>query len=211
MNPWHFVARQLAHPHGLFGKLVIGRLLDRANVADNELVYQTLDPDPTAQFLEVGFGGGALLFRIAAMLDGGHLDGVDVSAEMLAVARGKVARKDLAVSIGLQLAGVDALPFADASFDCAYSVHTLYFWPDLDRGLAELARVVKPGGKLLLGYSSEEALIADGATERGFTAYSNQRLSDACRAHGFAAEQLNSSARKRGGQFHVYRGIRSGD
>ena len=153
MNPWHFIARQLARPHGLFGKLVMGRLLDRANADDNRLVLGTLDPDPNARILEIGFGGGALLFRIADMLDGSPIDGVDLSMEMLAVARQRVARNGLDESVGLHLAAVDSLPFTDASFDSAYSVHTIYVWPDLDRGIAELARVTKPGGRLVLGFS----------------------------------------------------------
>ena len=209
MNPWHFIARQLARPHGLFGKLVMGRLLDRANADDNRLVLGTLDPDPNARILEIGFGGGALLFEIAHNLDGGHIDGVDISREMLAVASKRVVREDLGEPVSLRLAGVDSLPFTDASFDYAYSVHTIYFWPDLERGIVELARVIKPGGRLVLGFSSGEALPADGYDERGFKAYSSQQVSDTCRTHGFEPDQLNSIERKRGGMINAYRGIRS--
>jgi arsenite methyltransferase len=208
MSPWNFIARQLARPSGLFGRLVVGRLLNRANADDNRLVFETLDPDPNARILEVGFGGGALLFEIARKLDVGHIDGVDISPEMLAVAAKKVARDGLGESVSLHLAGVDALPFGDAHFDCAYSAHTIYFWPDLDCGIAELARVIKPGGQLVLGFSSGEALVADGFTERGFRAYSSQQVSDICLAHGFEHDQINSIERKRGGRINAYRGIR---
>jgi hypothetical protein len=53
------MARQLAKPSGLFGRMIVGRLLDRANHAINSLVYETLESDSKAQVLEVGFGGGA--------------------------------------------------------------------------------------------------------------------------------------------------------
>jgi arsenite methyltransferase len=208
MSPWHFIARQLARPSGLFGRFVVGRMLNHANAEDNRLVFETLDPNPGGRILEIGFGGGALLFEIAGKLDGGHIDGVDISREMLAVASKKVARDALGESVSLHLAGVDALPFTNAKFDCAYSVHTIYFWPDLARGIAELARVIKPGGKLVLGFSSGEALVADGFTETGFKAYSSQQVSDICLAHGFEPELMNSIERKRGGRINAYRGIR---
>ena len=47
-------------------------------------------------------------------------------------------------------ASVEALPFAERSFHCAFTVHTIYFWPQPDEGLAEVARVLRPGGRLVL-------------------------------------------------------------
>jgi ubiquinone/menaquinone biosynthesis C-methylase UbiE len=206
-----FIARQAAKPHGLFGRLIFGRLLNRANASVNQLVFDSLQPAAQSRVLEVGFGGGELLFQIARSLAGGRIDGIDVSAEMLANAQRKLARMDLEESAGLQLASVDSLPFADASFDCACSVHTIYFWPDLNQGLRELARVTRPGGRLVLGFSSDAALIEDGYTAKGFRAYSSQQLVDACHACGFAVDMLTTTGRKRGGEIYVYRGIRLSD
>jgi len=206
-----FIARQSAKPQGLFGRLIFGRLLNRANASVNQLIYDNLQHDAKSRVLEIGFGGGDLLFRVARSLVGGRIEGVDVSVEMLASARGKVARMSLEETVGLQLGSVNTLPFANASFDCACSVHTIYFWPDLNDGLRELARVVKPGGRLLLGFSSDSALIEDGCTARGFRAYSSQQIVDACIACGFALDRLVTTGRKRGGEIYVYRGIRQRD
>jgi ubiquinone/menaquinone biosynthesis C-methylase UbiE len=207
----NFIARQSARPYGLFGRLIFGGLLNRANAPVNRLVYDSLRHDAKSQVLEIGFGGGDLLFRVARSLAGGHIEGVDVSAEMLANAQGKVIRMGLEETVGLQLGSVDALPFADASFDCACSVHTIYFWPDLNDGLRELARVVRPGGRLVLGFSSDSVLIEDGYTARGFRAYSSQQIVEACQACGFIADGLLTTGRKRGGEIHVYQGIMQGD
>lgn len=206
-----FIAGQAAKPHGLFGRLIFGRLLNRVNAPANQLVYDSLQHDANSRVLEIGFGGGDLLFRIARSLAGGRIDGIDVSTEMLANARGKLASMGLEEAVGLQLGSVDSLPFVDASFDCACSVHTIYFWPDLSDGLRELARVVRPGGRLVLGFSSDSALIEDGYTARGFSAYSSQQLVDTCLACGFAADLLATTGRKRGDEIYVYRGIRLGD
>lgn len=206
-----FIARQAAQPQGLFGRLIFGRLLNRANATVNRLVYDSLQHDAKSQLLEIGFGGGELLFRIARSLVEGRIEGVDISAEMLANAQRRVARMGLEGSTGLQLGSVDSLPFADASFDCACSVHTIYFWPDLNHGLRELARVIRPGGRLVLGFSSDAALVEDGCTARGFRAYSSQQLVDACLACGFTADMLTTTGRKRGGEIYVYRGVRQHD
>lgn len=203
-----FIARQAAEPHGFFGRLIFGRLLNRANAPINRLVFNNLRHDEESRLLEIGFGGGDLLFRIAGSLAGGSIDGVDLSVEMLANARARVARLGLGQTVNLHLGSVDTLPFANTTFDCACSVHTIYFWPDLNAGLTELARVVKPGGSLVLGFSSASALIEDSYTERGFRAYSCEQLVDACHACGFAVDRLASTTRKRGGEVYVYRGVR---
>lgn len=159
--------------------------------------------------LEIGFGGADLLLRIAASLETGRIDGVDLSHEMVQSA-GKRARKlGLSRNTDFHQGSIENLPFADASFDCACSVHTIYFWPALERGLAELARVVKPGGRLVLGFSAESALRDEGGVERGFSAYSNQQIEDACRAQGFVPEQLKSIERKPRGTTYAYCGIKS--
>ncbi len=183
-------------------------MLNRANASVNQLVFDNLQHDAQSRLLEIGFGGGDLLFRIAGGLAGGSIDGVDLSVEMLANARVRTARLGLGETVNLHLGSADTLPFADATFDCACSVHTIYFWPDLNAGLMQLARVVKPGGGLVLGFSSASALVEDGYTERGFRAYSCEQLVDACHACGFATDRLVSTSRKRGGEVYVYRGVR---
>jgi SAM-dependent methyltransferase len=69
----------------------------------------------------------------------------------------RVARRHLRRAIAAGRARVDPgeaarIPHDDETFDKAFSVHTLYFWPDLAAGLRELRRVLRPGGELLLGF-----------------------------------------------------------
>jgi ubiquinone/menaquinone biosynthesis C-methylase UbiE len=53
-----------------------------------------------------------------------------------------------------------ALPYPDASFEKAYAMHTLYFWPAPDRDLGELRRILVAGGRVLLGYRPKSDLGA---------------------------------------------------
>lgn len=95
------------------------------------------------RILEVGCGRGHLL---RVMQDAGALAaGVDLNPQ--AIAQGEA--RDMAV------AAATDLPFPDAAFDALVSVHTIEHLPDLDAALAEMVRVVRPGGRLLLIYPAE--------------------------------------------------------
>ena len=92
-----------------------------------------------ARVLEAGCGTGLLLEGVAAVAD--RVYGCDLSPGMIAKARDR----GHPVAVG----SVTALPFADASFDLVYSLKVLAHVPDLGAALAEMARVVCPGGHVV--------------------------------------------------------------
>ena len=193
------LSRQSRRPSGLVGRLLMGPYLDRANARINRLVFDCLEPEADARVLEVGFGGGDLLFRIASRLESGRVDGIELSPQMVAAARRRAARLGLDQRVRLHRGSLERLPFAMPEFDRACSVHTLYFWPDLGQGLAELARVLKPGARLVLGFSSARALAREGWEQHGFRTYTAEQVGDACEAQGFAGLDLRRIDRAGGG------------
>jgi ubiquinone/menaquinone biosynthesis C-methylase UbiE len=98
--------------------------------------------------VDVGCGTGNLLPLLTgpARIDG-YL-GVDLSPEMLRVARGKASGG--AGRIGFVAGDAGRLPLRDESFDTAVSASVLHYWDDADAALAEVRRVLRPGGRLLL-------------------------------------------------------------
>jgi SAM-dependent methyltransferase len=90
--------------------------------------------------LEVGCGPGELSARIAEDL-GADVEAVDISPRMVELAQGR--------GVEARVGDVQALPFHDESFDCAVAAWMLYHVPDVSRGLSELHRVLRPGGRLV--------------------------------------------------------------
>jgi SAM-dependent methyltransferase len=114
-----------------------------------EVLFQTIAALEPRRILEVGGGPGELSERMMRDLDA-DVRFVDISPRMVELARTR--------GIDAQVGDVQALPFADASFDVAVAAWMLYHVPDLDRGLAELRRVLVPGGRLVAVVNSETHL-----------------------------------------------------
>lgn len=105
-----------------------------------EMLYEALAEAKPRRVLEVGCGPGELSARVAREL-GADVVALDISPRMVELACG--------LGVDARVGDVQELPFDDGSFDCAVAAWMLYHVPDLDRGLAELARVIRPGGRLV--------------------------------------------------------------
>jgi ubiquinone/menaquinone biosynthesis C-methylase UbiE len=106
---------------------------------------QTLPHLKGGRVLEVSFGTGYLLTQYAGRFEA---HGVDLNGRMVRIALRNVARAGL--SSTLLRARVEALPYRDASFDNVLNTMAFSGYPDGRRALAEMIRVLKPGGRLVL-------------------------------------------------------------
>ncbi|ASU81653.1 SAM-dependent methyltransferase [Nocardiopsis gilva YIM 90087] len=95
--------------------------------------------------LEVAVGTGR---NLPLYPPGTELSGIDLSAEMLAIARRRA--RDLGIDADLREGDAQRLPYADASFDTVVCTLSLCSVPDMEAVIAEMHRVVRPGGSLLL-------------------------------------------------------------
>jgi ubiquinone/menaquinone biosynthesis C-methylase UbiE len=95
--------------------------------------------------LEVSFGTGWLLTQYAGRFEA---HGIELNESMLEVARRNLRHKGLAAE--LQIGNVEALPCGDASFDTVLNTMAFSGYPDAKAAMAELHRVLKPGGRLVM-------------------------------------------------------------
>lgn len=142
-------------PSGLLGQIV-ARVMARETHAANLIALDALDLAADDKVLEVGFGHGRTLAAAAKIVTRGHLAGVDPSDVMLGISRKRNAAAVRAGRMDLRPGMSAHLPFGDGAFNKAYAVHTIYFWQRPERDLAELHRVLAPGGRLVLGFRPRE-------------------------------------------------------
>ncbi|MBF6295991.1 methyltransferase domain-containing protein [Nocardia amamiensis] len=163
------LASQLGNPHGVLGKGV-ALLLNRGNKTAIASAVDAAAVPSGGNVADIGFGGGAglplLLERVGA---DGVVHGVEISADMLARARSGHTRDIGSGRLRLAEGSLTALPLTDDSLDAAITVNTVYFVPDLAAACTELARVVRPGGRLVIGIGDPDAMAKLPFTSYGFT------------------------------------------
>jgi len=166
-----FIAGQLRRPSGLFGRHVVSRILNRGNAAMNERTRQLLELVPDDHVLEIGFGGGDLIARMAPIVTRGRIAGVDFSPEMTAFCTKRFRHLVQAGRLELGTVDVGALPHDAATFTKACTVNTIYFWPDPGAALASIRRVLRPGGRLVVSFNPPATAGKLPYTKHGFVLY----------------------------------------
>jgi ubiquinone/menaquinone biosynthesis C-methylase UbiE len=111
-------------------------------VAQRREVRRLLAPRPGEHIVDIGAGPGFLAAEMAA--EGARVVAVDPSASMRELARAR------GVDFAIEDGSAEALPLPDASVDAAVAAQVLEYVPDVPGALAEMRRVLRPGGRVLL-------------------------------------------------------------
>lgn len=142
----------------------IGQLFDRiAGTYDrlNHLLSLNIDkrwrrravrllPERMPKVLDVAIGTADLTLELLRQERAEQITGIDLSRNMMAIGEQKVAKKGYASRVRFDYGSAQQMPYADGSFDavtCAYGVRN---FADMDEGLREMRRVLKPGGRLMV-------------------------------------------------------------
>ncbi len=157
---------------------IMGQAVTEAIVAEARL-------QPGAQVLDVASGTGEPAISIATLLAGqGRVVATDLAAESLEIGRQRARERGLH-NIEFAVADAHQLPFSDAEFDLVTSRLGIMFFADLPRALAEMRRVLKPGGRI--------ALLTWGRMEQPYfdtTAGTLLRVVDGARVPAMAARMF---------------------
>jgi arsenite methyltransferase len=163
------VAGQLGRPHGILSPLV-ARGLNRGNERAIVAAVDSAEIPHGAVAADIGFGGGAglqlLLDRVG---DDGVVHGVEIAEDMLRRARSRFSRDVRSGRLRLSSGSLTELPLDDDSVDALITVNTVYFISELDAACAELARVLRPGGRAVIGIGDPDVMAKLPFTPHGFT------------------------------------------
>src|SRR5260370_4603196 len=111
-------------------------------------VLEALSLRTGERVLELGCGGGYLAREAAKFVGAtGQVSAVDISPDQIVAAQARCA--DLAW-VECRIADIAALPYADGAFNAVIAVQSLEYLPDLDAGLRQIHRVLRPGGRLIV-------------------------------------------------------------
>ncbi|MBZ0286835.1 MAG: class I SAM-dependent methyltransferase, partial [Anaerolineae bacterium] len=129
-------------------------------------------------------------------LVGGQVTGVDFSAAMVAAAGSRNAKAIRDGKVKLVEGDAARLPFTDNTFDKAFSIHSIYFWPDAGAALKHIYRVLKPGGMLVITFLPTERWDSVGPEEPqptpGFTPYSGAQMQNLLAQIGFVNTRIET-------------------
>ena len=163
-----------------------------ANRRPIRAAIEALEIRPADAILELGFGPGDGIKRLAALAPSGKIRGIDKSPLMLALARKRNRREIRSGHVILQQASFENLPLPDACVDKILAVNVVYFWDDARPVLAEARRVLRPGGLVSIYATDASAMrswkFAGPETHRIFD---RRALAELLQDGGFDTDQIH--------------------
>lgn len=182
------IAAQLGRPHGMLSP-VVARALNRGNERAIAAAVDAAEIAPGATVADIGFGGGIGLERLLDRVgEAGTVHGVEISDDMLRRANSRFSRAIRSGRLRLHRGSMTDLPFEDASFDAMITLNTVYFIADLGAAVAELARVIRPGGRVVVGIGDPDVMRQAPFTQYGFTVRPVDQIAAALTDTGMAVD-----------------------
>jgi trans-aconitate methyltransferase len=156
------IVEQFRRPRGLAGRVAGWIMAVRpSNRARNNWLIETLSIEPQHRVLELGYGPGYAIARVASRISTGIVVGIDHSETMYRAASVRNASLIAAGKVDLILGGLDALTSLPAGFDRVFSANVLQFVPDRVAVLRHVLRLLRPGGLIATGYQPRHQRATD--------------------------------------------------
>lgn len=184
--PKNILSRQLRKPTGFIGRFLISSIFKKGNQDINRFVEQTLELESHHHVLEIGFGPGKLLNSMASITTQGHIEGIDFSDAMFDEAKKHNQAYIDAGRVHIQKGNCQNMPFSEGTFDRICAVNTLYFWKPPEPYLAEIHRLLKSGGRLVLGIRVKAQLDELPLDRTIFSAYTLEEVETLLLNAGFS-------------------------
>lgn len=163
--------------------------MDKANREMYNLIMSELNLTAGQSMLEAGFGSGRHIKRFFDLERNLDYTGIDLSATMVKYATWYNRNKPAADNTRLLKASIEKIPFNNCSFDRVVTANTIYFWNDPEAVSAEILRVLKPGGMLVLAANSATEMKKHHYRTSSFTLWEQPEIEQLLLNCGFILEK----------------------
>jgi ubiquinone/menaquinone biosynthesis C-methylase UbiE len=153
-----FFSEQARNPKGFFGRVIMSTIFNIGNAKLNKLVYDMMSVQENDYIIEIGFGTGKLLYKIARQLDRGLVEGIDFSKSMISIAEKQNRFYIKKGKVRILEGDFNDIPFEKEHYNTVCSVNTIYFWDKPDFTLKKIADILKPKGKFVVGFENIDQL-----------------------------------------------------
>lgn len=183
-----FFSKQAGNPSGLFGRLIMSRIFEKGNADLNDLMLKLISPEETDHILEIGFGTGKLINDMAAITKRGITEGIELSDTMVSIAMKKNRCHIENGRAKIQQGRFEEMSYSDNFFDKICTANTIYFWANPVKTAEKILRILKPGGKLIIGFGDKEQLKKKALSEDVFSLYSGSEVKELLGESGFTGD-----------------------
>jgi ubiquinone/menaquinone biosynthesis C-methylase UbiE len=202
MNFSTFFTEQARKPAGLFGRFVMSIIFDQGNAFLNGFVNELMSVQIDDRIIEIGFGTGKLIYKMAQKIETGLIEGVDFSNTMVSIAQKRNKKNIANGKVTIIEGNFDEIPYEKDKFTKACSVNTLYFWPKPEHTAKKIVDMLKPEGKLILGFEDVEQLKRRRLNKNVFHLYTKDEVQNLLINAGFSNTVSILSREKGKSVFH---------
>jgi len=178
------IAQQLRRPDGEQG-VQVAKKMNEGNLHINRATIDAMNVQEDDHILEIGMANGFFVKDILSMGQSVRYTGCDFSPIMVDEARMLNKHFIQSGQAGFYLADAKLLPFASETFNKAFTINTIYFWDDLRTVLAEIRRVLTPGGQLLISLRPKSIMQGYPFARYGFRLFSKDDVAQNLKENHF--------------------------
>jgi ubiquinone/menaquinone biosynthesis C-methylase UbiE len=181
-----FFSKQARKPSGIFGRFIMSRIFEKNNADLHAFIIELLALEETDHVLDIGFGTGTLIRNMANIAKKGRIEGIDFSSAMVSIAQKKNKSHIKRGRVSLRQGSFEEMSYDDTAFDKICTANTIYFWPDIGSTLKEILRILKQGGKLIIGFADKAQLEKKSLSVDVFKFYSKDEVKNLLINAGFS-------------------------
>lgn len=178
------IAGQLRQPTGEYA-IQVGEKMNEGNLHINLNTIEALNLTTGDNILEIGMGNGFFVKNILSTDNSIKYTGCDFSEIMVGEARKQNENFIANGQAEFHLTDANELPFEKETFDKVFTINTIYFWDNPQKVLAEIWRVLKPKGQVIISVRPKSIMVHYPFVKYGFKTFSNGDLSELISKNNF--------------------------